>query len=212
MSEIWTIRHAPHKTAYLAGPMRGIDDFNFPAFHAATAELRSRGWRVLSPAEHDEENGFDPGLNTLDGFSLTDAMRWDLQSVIDCDTVVLLPGYEGSTGVGIELTVARAIGREILTYPDMTPIEDEPVTLEAHRIVNGARQNVYGHPFHDFSRTARLWSGVLGTELTPEQVALMMVLVKISRLCNTPDHRDSVVDIAGYAETLQLVQQYRATL
>ena len=62
------------KTAYIAGPMRGYDNFNFEAFHAASFDLRSRGYIVYSPAEHDEENGFDPTLNSLEGFSLTDAL------------------------------------------------------------------------------------------------------------------------------------------
>lgn len=84
-----------------------------------------------------------------------------------------------------------------------------PITLIANELVNGDRQNVYGHPFDDFSKTAALWSVIFGIPVSAEQVALAMIMVKISRLLNTPDHRDSIVDIAGYAETLDKVNQER---
>jgi hypothetical protein len=79
----------------------------------------------------------------------------------------------------------------------------------ANKLVGGDRQNVYGHPLTDFSRTAKLWSAILGVEVTAEQVALCMMLVKISRLCQTPDHIDSIVDIAGYALTYEMVVEKR---
>ena len=98
---------------YLAGPMRGIDQFNFPAFHEAAAELRTLGHEVISPAEHDLELGFDPVLNSLDGFDMEAAMRWDVAQVLTADIVYLLPGWESSEGVSVELAVARAIGVQI---------------------------------------------------------------------------------------------------
>jgi len=76
---------------------------------------------------------------------------------------------------------------------------------EAKALVYGDRNDSYGHPFDDFSRTAKLWSVILGTEVKPEQVALCMIAVKISRLCQSPAHRDSVIDAAGYAATYQMV-------
>lgn len=70
----------------------------------------------------------------------------------------------------------------------------------------GPRQNDYGHPRANFERTARLWNGYLfalrggdAPLLKPEDVAHMMVLLKMARLMQTPAHRDSWVDIAGYA-------------
>lgn len=84
------------------------------------------------------------------------------------------------------------------------------ILTEAEGLINGARQSVYAHPFDNFTQTAALWSPILGMEVTPEQVALCMIQVKVSRLCNTPNHRDSIVDIAGYAGTYEKVQERRA--
>lgn len=88
----------------------------------------------------------------------------------------------------------------------------ETVTQEAHRLVHGRRGDDYGHPFDDFSRTGRLWAEILGIPVTPEQVALCMAQVKVARLVASPDHHDSIVDVAGYMETYEMVLQRRAQL
>lgn len=88
------------------------------------------------------------------------------------------------------------------------------VLQEAQKLVHGSRQKSYGHPFDDFSRTAAIWTAIFRDILkskavvTPEQVALCMVGVKISRECNAPK-RDNRVDGAGYFETLDLVVKKR---
>ena len=86
--------------------------------------------------------------------------------------------------------------------------EEESILDEAKRIVHGERGENYGHPFEDFSRTAKIWSAILGKDITPEQVALCMVGLKISREVNRPK-RDNIVDGAGYFETLDMVKKER---
>lgn len=83
----------------------------------------------------------------------------------------------------------------------------ESILQEAERLINGPRQADYGHPYHDFSRTAKMWSAVLGIDVTPQQTALCMVCVKISRECNRPQ-RDNCVDGAGYFGCLEKVKEY----
>ena len=114
---------AGKEIAYLAGPMRGLPRFNFDAFHSAAADLRARGWEILSPVEHDEEAGFDPDTMTEDDFDLQSAMRWDIGSVLISDAVILLPGWESSWGVGVEMMVAQAIGIKALLYPNLNVLE-----------------------------------------------------------------------------------------
>lgn len=75
---------------------------------------------------------------------------------------------------------------------------------EANSLVHGDRQAAYGHPLDDFARTAKMWSAILGYEVTAEQVGLCMCAVKISRQVNRPK-RDNLVDLAGYAATVEMV-------
>ena len=92
----------------------------------------------------------------------------------------------------------------------MTTSPPESIAQEAHRIVLGDRQDTYGPPLQDFTRTAALWAPILGCEVTAEQVALCMIQVKVSREVHKPG-RDNRVDIAGYSQTLDLIEQERVT-
>ncbi len=86
----------------------------------------------------------------------------------------------------------------------------ETILQEAQRLVHGPRQQDYGHPLDDFTRTAAMWSAILGQPVTAEQVGLCMIAVKISRHCNHPK-RDNLVDAAGYAATVAMVETERVT-
>lgn len=86
---------------------------------------------------------------------------------------------------------------------------DEPVkTLmdEAKAIVSGARRSTYGTPERNFDRIALFWNAYFAAtgrdvELTAADVSPLMRLMKEARLCESPDHRDSFVDIIGYTLT-----------
>jgi hypothetical protein len=65
-------------------------------------------------------------------------------------------------------------------------------------IVN-QRGNDYGSATTNHRRISELWSGYLDSYISPEQAAMCMLLVKISRLSETPNHDDSLKDIIGYA-------------
>ena len=80
----------------------------------------------------------------------------------------------------------------------------ENILEEANRLIHKDRNETYGHPLDDFTKTAGLWSVILSTEVTPEQVALCMVAVKISREMNA-HKRDNLTDGAGYFGTLEMI-------
>lgn len=77
---------------------------------------------------------------------------------------------------------------------------------EANNHVSEGRQQTYGHPADDFRRVTDAAKALEINPLSgPLHHALYMVLVKLSRLVQTPDHHDSIVDIAGYARTYEMV-------
>lgn len=92
----------------------------------------------------------------------------------------------------------------------------KPTMLQqADATINGDRQRDYGDKLQNFSQIAMLWQGTLATKLhpgqaiTPEDVALCMIQVKIARLAKSPDHFDSILDVAGYAGCYSLLQGER---
>lgn len=80
----------------------------------------------------------------------------------------------------------------------------------ADDLVNGPRAHHYGHPLDNHDRIARIWSVILGVEVTPDQVALCMVGTKVARLANDIDHEDSWIDIAGYVACVERIRDERA--
>lgn len=102
--------------AYIAGPMRGIEYFNFPAFDAAAAELRGAGWDVFSPADKDRERGDEPDPLGENAKHLSYYMVDDLAAVARADAVFLLPGWQGSRGASLEFFVAQALSIPCFEY------------------------------------------------------------------------------------------------
>ena len=78
---------------------------------------------------------------------------------------------------------------------------DPTLAADAVQAVTGPRQRDYAHPKVNFQRIADLWAPILGNAITPEQVALCMIQVKVAREMNRHT-RDNLVDIIGYTLTL----------
>ena len=70
---------------------------------------------------------------------------------------------------------------------------------EAKKCVMGDREQDYGTPESNFATIAKLWTDYLDKDISAQQVADMMILMKISRIKNGGGTGDSYVDIAGYA-------------
>jgi len=118
--------------AYLAGPMRGYEDFNFPAFQSAALHLREvLGWDVISPAEIDLDLGFDPTAGVFTQDDWYTAMRRDIAILLDpsVDRIVFLPHWSTSRGANIERTVGEAVGLEMWFFTPGQGHGDPTVTM-----------------------------------------------------------------------------------
>ena len=71
--------------------------------------------------------------------------------------------------------------------------------LEALDLIEGERAESYGDAKENHARIAAMWTALLEKEVTPNQVYLCLIAVKMSRLVESPRDRDSWLDIAGYA-------------
>lgn len=217
---------------YLAGPMRGKPLYNFPAFDAEAIYLRNSGWIVFNPADFDREHGFDPlnldedfdYNNPPPNFNVEAAARRDVEAVFDCDVIIMLPGWKESTGASAEHALALWLGKDIWYRTSDDPISNgipryvqrsasssetshkETIVEEAARLVNGPRRQEYGHPKINFARVAKSWEPILETDVSPTQVAQCMIALKNMRACQSPSHRDTWVDIAGYSQTAAIIE------
>ena len=65
----------------------------------------------------------------------------------------------------------------------------------------------YGDAAGNMAAIAARWSATLGRDITPAQVVLCLLDLKLARLAHDPTHEDSAVDVCGYAALLrELIQ------
>ncbi|WP_447651033.1 DUF4406 domain-containing protein [Pseudomonas abietaniphila] len=167
---------------YVAGPMSGIPDFNFPVFNAAAAMLRETGWTVENPAEH----------SLADNLEWSDYMAYDLTRLGLCGAIYMLPGWSKSKGATIEKNLAEALGMNIQFDPnaeqalDVAPVPPAGGEVEVigYRIntetpavsgytltLNPVAEGKYQVPVADYAHVTRLQAEVSYFTGTVRQLA-----------------------------------------
>lgn len=91
------------KKIYIAGPVTGVEGYE-ETFAKAADDLRARGYEPVNPVA--------PGL--VEGWTYRDYINRGFQMLMECDGMLLLPGYMDSKGAALELHYALAVGMEII--------------------------------------------------------------------------------------------------
>ena len=107
--QMWLMHECPNQRIYIAGPMSGLPENNYPAFHDAAARLRSRGWHVENPAE-------SPDPHVKADCEWTAYMRMGISQLMTCHAIYMLPGWQDSTGASTEYMIARRLGLPVYEH------------------------------------------------------------------------------------------------
>lgn len=100
---------------YIAGPMRGLPAFNYPAFHFYAQRARKAGFAVENPAEIGALYGTPEQIND-DPALLAAVVKAELAALDTCNAICLLPGWEKSEGARRELARALQLGLPITVF------------------------------------------------------------------------------------------------
>jgi hypothetical protein len=109
---------------YIAGPMRGLPNWNQEAFDEAEQRWKDQGWTVYSPAALVRAMPYYGG-EEHNKSSLIHVAQMDLGCLYHCDAIALLPGWQKSIGTTMELATAQFIGLVVYDAIDMKLIDPD---------------------------------------------------------------------------------------
>jgi hypothetical protein len=153
----------PVLTVYIAGPMSGYPEWNFPAFFDAERRLLARGYAVANPARYDRDQlGFDPTTDMLDtvknkDYFLRESLRWDFEQLTQADAIHMLAGWEASKGATAEKLIAEKLGLQVITITNDDSLADyidkqgPEFRMAVDRVLAGPCPNCDGRDCSDWS-------------------------------------------------------------
>lgn len=106
---------------YVAGPMRGIEKLNFPAFNAAAADLRASGFDAVNPVD----------INPDPATPWRECMNNDIIELVKCDAIYMLVGWQNSKGASLEHHIAVELGLDLFYEEDDLDNNDDKRTDDA---------------------------------------------------------------------------------
>ena len=95
---------------YIAGPMRGYEQLNYPAFYKAEKYLKSKKvWKPINPARMDDEiYGSEESLDHVE------ALKRDIDEIFEAEAMYMLRGWTDSKGALVEHALALYLGLYIM--------------------------------------------------------------------------------------------------
>lgn len=150
---------------YLAGPMTGLPEHNYPAFNALAAKWRDRGYYIWNPTE---------SFNGRTDLPRNDYLRNDIRALVnEAQAIMLMPGWEHSPGARLELAIAQEFGlpaydsmmNPINAWVTLVPSVEQGKSrfdqlLDQMRAIHAAKRSDYtgtsGDILHNYRTSARL--------------------------------------------------------
>ena len=121
------------KTVYIAGPMRGYPEYNFPAFDKAKELAISLGYNVFSPADMDRaDDSNETAKMSPEQLQEMFALR-DTKAIFDSTHVAMLPGWERSRGARAEFFLAVWLSRTLLDALTFEPLDVDVEVITKQR-------------------------------------------------------------------------------
>jgi hypothetical protein len=108
---------------YIAGPMTGIDNFNYPLFNSTARRLYQMGYTPLNPADSESENT----THEFQGQTWNWYLRRAIKKLADADALCLLPNWQNSKGATLEVHIAKTLEIPLFTLSienELMPFED----------------------------------------------------------------------------------------
>ena len=130
---------------YLSGPMRGKPGWNFAAFDAARQRWEDAGHLVYCPAQLFRAHPYEQDCNKVDRTHLLHVIQIDMACIYASDAIALLPGWEESVGVTVELAMAQFLGLLVYDAETMQQINPKEKPWRPQRLE--VRDGGVGHSY-----------------------------------------------------------------
>lgn len=218
-----TLHDCPEvKSVYISGPMTGIPEGNRQAFSDATEKIRDLdlGIEIVNPSELDAASGLSSEeLAKVESGDIEwgELLKRDLEHVLAVDAVIAIEGWQQSRGAKLEIFLAASLSKpvfgirdlEIIPIGELPKVEEHGSILDhAKRRTSPERREQLGHPYDDCKRIAGMITEITGHEIMPDEIPLILMVVKISRFIDHPN-ANSLADIGGYAQIMADIADYK---
>lgn len=178
---------------YIAGPMSGYKDLNFPLFDAAAAYLRGLGHDVVNPADMDRLVGVDEtqyeSLTQVPEKLRQDALARDFLELCTCDAIALLPNWDKSRGAKAERFVAEQLGLKVF---HLVPIATVAGAFDLRPERPATLVGISGYAQAGKDTAAQMMGDIAGFE----RLAFADVLKQVAQDCNPHLHSGGTLALA----------------
>ena len=193
---------------YIAGPMSGQEDWNFPAFFEAERQITALGHEPINPAHNDGETVekalASAGHPDRPNNSWSYYMRRDLPYVLSADAICVLPGWRSSKGASLEVHVAKAIGLPIYILRD-GQLAPRVEVIGMSGWARAGKDTVADHLVAKYGYTKSSFAA-------PMKEALYRINPSVQNIGGSYQNLRQTIDIAGWEEAKSITPEVRGLL